>query len=44
MSGQVAAKEKRKAVESQLMEDSETLKYCAEVVDMGANVSHYVVC
>jgi hypothetical protein len=40
VNGHVAAKAKRKAVDSQFMEDSGTLKYCDEVVEMGANVSH----
>jgi hypothetical protein len=38
--GQAMANEKRKAVESQFMEDSGTRKYCAEEVEIGANVSH----
>jgi hypothetical protein len=38
--GQATTKEKRKAVESQLISDSVTLKYAAEVVETGAKVSH----
>jgi hypothetical protein len=38
--GEPIAKENRKAVLSQLIEDSGTRKYWAEEVDIGANVSH----
>jgi hypothetical protein len=38
--GVVTAKEKRKAVASQFIHDSETRKYSAEEVEIGAKVSH----
>lgn len=39
-SGEETAKANRKAVLSQLMAPSETLKYSEDVVETGANVSH----
>lgn len=43
-SGDATAKENRKPVLSQLIAVSETLKYSAELVETGANVSHCRSC
>jgi hypothetical protein len=40
-SGAATVKEKREAVESQLIAVSETSKYVAADVETGANVSHW---